>query len=218
LLPIPIFGGVSTRPPFPCLALPCLTHTSCWSDAVCGAAYLPGTPVVTQSPRARGITPRRRDISLNVCVLHQLAGLPTQGQWLPARTCRAGAPHLLPNATATARPRSGLYCRLSTDLVLFDFVHAGCAYVSLASRTSQRPLAKSNPVLPAFTYLLFGQVVAVLKKPRAAVGLCLGVRAKNAGALKKKMAPWVRTYALLGSLQKASGAQRLFQEAHRQLL
>jgi hypothetical protein len=37
-----------------------------------------------------------------------------------------------------ARPRSGLCCRLSTDLLLFAFVHAGCAHVSLASQTSQR--------------------------------------------------------------------------------
>jgi hypothetical protein len=43
-----------------------------------------------------------------------------------------------PTATAIARPRSGLYCRLSTDLLLFAFVHTGCAHVSLASRTSQR--------------------------------------------------------------------------------
>ena len=43
-----------------------------------------------------------------------------------------------PTTTAIARPRSGLYCRLSTDLLLFAFVHAGCAHVSLASRTSQR--------------------------------------------------------------------------------
>jgi hypothetical protein len=31
-----------------------------------------------------------------------------------------------------------LLCRLSTDLLLFVFVHAGRAHVSLASRTSQR--------------------------------------------------------------------------------
>jgi hypothetical protein len=43
-----------------------------------------------------------------------------------------------PTTTAIARRRSGLYCRLSTDLLLFAFVHAGCAHVSLASRTSQR--------------------------------------------------------------------------------
>jgi hypothetical protein len=43
-----------------------------------------------------------------------------------------------PTTTAIARPRSGLCCRLSTDLLLFVFVHAGCAHVSLASRTSQR--------------------------------------------------------------------------------
>jgi hypothetical protein len=43
-----------------------------------------------------------------------------------------------PTTTAIARPRSGLYCRLSIDLLLFAFVHAGCAHVSLASRTSQR--------------------------------------------------------------------------------
>jgi hypothetical protein len=43
-----------------------------------------------------------------------------------------------PTTTAIARPRSGLYCRLSTDFLLFAFVHAGCAHVSLASRTSQR--------------------------------------------------------------------------------
>ena len=43
-----------------------------------------------------------------------------------------------PTTTAIARPRSGPYCRLSTDLLLFAFVHAGCAHVSLASRTSQR--------------------------------------------------------------------------------
>jgi hypothetical protein len=49
-----------------------------------------------------------------------------------------------PTATAIARPRSlvsGLCCRLSTDPLLFAFVHAGCAHVhahvSLASRTSQ---------------------------------------------------------------------------------
>jgi hypothetical protein len=43
-----------------------------------------------------------------------------------------------PTTTAIARPRSGPYCRLSTDLLLFAFVHADCAHVSLASRTSQR--------------------------------------------------------------------------------
>jgi hypothetical protein len=43
-----------------------------------------------------------------------------------------------PTATAIARPRSGLYCKLSTDLLLFAFVHAGCAHVFLDSRTSQR--------------------------------------------------------------------------------
>jgi hypothetical protein len=34
--------------------------------------------------------------------------------------------------TAIARPRSGLYCRLSTDLLLFAFVHAGCAHVDVS--------------------------------------------------------------------------------------
>jgi hypothetical protein len=60
---------------------------------------------------------------------------------LSAPPCSASAPYLLiiSTPTATARPRSGLCscCRLSTDLLLFAFVHAGCAHVSLASRTSQ---------------------------------------------------------------------------------
>jgi hypothetical protein len=40
--------------------------------------------------------------------------------------------------TAIAHPRSGLYCGLSTDLLLFAFVYAGGAHVPLASRTLQR--------------------------------------------------------------------------------
>jgi hypothetical protein len=56
----------------------------------------------------------------------------------PASPCAASVP--CSACASIARPysgMSGLCCRLSTDL-FSQFVHTGCAHVSLASRTSQR--------------------------------------------------------------------------------
>jgi hypothetical protein len=72
----------------------------------------------------------------------------TQGQYRPIHTCRAGggdrgrcplrpALPVLPTYSCCHRAPV-LWSRLPADLLLFAFVHAGCAHVSLASRTSQR--------------------------------------------------------------------------------
>ena len=72
-----------------------------------------------------------------------------------------------PTTTAIgARPRSDLYCRRSTDLLLFAFVHAGCAHVSLAPRTSQR--LTSAYLLPNFRSLSASRFNPALHPPLSA--------------------------------------------------
>jgi hypothetical protein len=82
--------------------------------------------------------PHRGNISARSALAGQGAGGGGRGRVAAARfalLCQCSPPT---TTTAIARPRSGPYCRLSTDLLLFAFVHAGCAHVPLASRTSQR--------------------------------------------------------------------------------
>jgi hypothetical protein len=139
-------------------------------DSRAGGYFALGFKLAMMASGSHSVPPRKTTVKL----FNLLA--PTPGQYRPIRTGRAGGggrgrcplrpalpvplppPPPPPTATAIARPRSGLYCRLSTDLLLFDFVHAGCAHVSLASQTSQR---LTNGYL-TFVHFAYAQVVVAL--------------------------------------------------------